>query len=73
MNKRIRELVGRAGGIEHDDDGNELTPALVGKDLEKFALLIVEECEEVVRWAISVDSTIEKVPVLIREHFGVEE
>jgi hypothetical protein len=39
----------------------------------KFAELIVRECEEVVRWAISVDSTIERVPVLIREHFGVEE
>ena len=42
-------------------------------DRQKFAELIVRECEEVVRWAISVDSTIEKVPVLIREHFGVEE
>lgn len=41
-------------------------------NLQRFTELIVAECEEVVRWAISVDSTIEKVPVLIREHFGVE-
>ena len=47
MNERIRELVGRAGGIGHDDDGNELTPALVGKDLEKFAELIVKECNKI--------------------------
>jgi DNA-binding SARP family transcriptional activator len=39
---------------------------------QMFAELIVAECEEVVRWAISVDSTIEKVPALIQEHFGVE-
>lgn len=49
MNERIRELVGRAGGIGHDDDGNELTPALVGKDLEKFAELIVKECMDIAK------------------------
>ena len=40
---------------------------------EKFAELIVQECQTVVEWAISVDSTIDRVPVLIKEHFGVEE
>ena len=40
---------------------------------QKFAELIVRECQTVVEWAISVDSTIDRVPVLIREHFGVEE
>ena len=41
MNERIKELVKQAGGIYHNDDGDELTPALVGKGLEKFAELIV--------------------------------
>jgi hypothetical protein len=41
-------------------------------DKRMFAKLIVQECAEVVDWAISVDSTIDRVPVLIREHFGVE-
>ena len=44
MNERIKELLKQAGGIGHDDDGNELTPALVGTSLEKFAELIVREC-----------------------------
>jgi hypothetical protein len=39
---------------------------------KKFAELIVQECQTVVEWAISVDSTINRVPVLIKEHFGVE-
>ena len=49
MNERIKELIKAVGGIGHDDDGNELTPALVGKELEKFAELIVAECTEQVR------------------------
>jgi DNA integrity scanning protein DisA with diadenylate cyclase activity len=40
---------------------------------KKFAELIVKECQTVVEWAISVDSTIDRVPMLIQEHFGVEE
>ena len=64
MNKRIQELM-KQSMVEYQFD-MRFSP-------EKFAELIVRECEEVVRWAISVDSTIEKVPVLIREHFGVEE
>lgn len=43
MNKRIKNLIKAAGGISHDDDGNELTPMLVGSGLEKFAKLLVEE------------------------------
>ena len=43
MNKRIKKLIKAAGGISHDDDGNELTPMLVGSGLEKFAKLLVEE------------------------------
>jgi hypothetical protein len=46
MNKRIKELAEQAGAIGYDDDGNELTPVLVGKDLTKFAELIVKECLE---------------------------
>ena len=44
MNERIKLLAKQAGGIYHNDDGDELTPALVGKGLEKFAELIVFEC-----------------------------
>ena len=48
MNQRIYELVKAAGGISHDDDGQELTPMLVGSGLEKFAELLVEELRNVV-------------------------
>lgn len=75
MNERIRELVEQAGLKVESFMTNPPKPfQILGstEQFEKFAELIVQECEEVVRWAISVDSTIEKVPVLIREHFGVE-
>jgi hypothetical protein len=65
MNERIRELLEQAG----------VKYVTMPKDTvyEKFAELIVQECQTVVEWAISVDSTIDRVPVLIKEHFGVEE
>ena len=69
MNERIRELADQAtrkAMWPGDPDVGEL-------NAEKFAELIVRECQTVVEWAISVDSTIDRVPVLIREHFGVEE
>ena len=69
MNERIRELkeqATRTAMWPGDPDAGEL-------DAEKFAELIVRECQTVVEWAISVDSTIDRVPVLIQEHFGVEE
>jgi hypothetical protein len=73
MNKRIKELLEQAGGIEHDDDGDELTPILVGKDLAKFANLIINQCADIAQQH-------NKSPVaaplaigyVIREHFGVE-
>ena len=52
MNERIRQLAEQAGGIQSDEDGNELTPILFGKDLEKFAKLIVRE------WLRELDYTV---------------
>jgi hypothetical protein len=75
MNERIRQLISEATikGEEYlpGNDGHP-TPT-VYFDKEKFAELIVQECQTVVEWAISVDSTIDRVPVLIKEHFGVDE
>ena len=71
MNELIRELVKQAGGIYHNDDGDELTPALFGKGLEKFAELIVREmlvtCEEHPAW------TGRMIGEEIKQHFGVKE
>jgi hypothetical protein len=64
MNERIRELAEQAS--------KEAFPVGSMAWMEKFAELIVKECQTVVEWAISVDSTIDRVPVLIKEHFGVE-
>ena len=83
MNERIKELMDQAGGIEHDDDGHEMTPILVGKDLEKFAELIVRECEKAIRTEIAVtdiSGEVEKAWEMgmecgvytIKKHFGVE-
>ena len=67
MNKRIKQLAEQAGAIGYDDDGNELTPVLVGKDLEKFAELIVRECA----WAA--DFADKNPGDYVLKHFGVSE
>jgi hypothetical protein len=72
MNERIKELVLEAAYGNIDPNG-PFTPEEFNNFTVKFAELIVRECQTVVEWAISVDSTIDRVPVLIREHFGVEE
>jgi hypothetical protein len=68
MNERIKELAKEAAR-EMNETGTYSEP----KFQAKFAELIVQECQTVVEWAINVDSTIDRVPVLIKEHFGVEE
>jgi hypothetical protein len=78
MNERIKELGRQAGFafIENGVYGQRWYHNKCGMDapeFEKFAELIVKECQTVVEWAISVDSTIDRVPMLIQEHFGVEE
>jgi hypothetical protein len=62
MNERIQELI-KQSMVEYQFD--------IRFSPEKFAELIVQECQTVVEWAISVDSTIDRVPALIKEHFGV--
>jgi hypothetical protein len=76
MNERIRSLIERAEyqvGKQYGPDWEVYVEPSREQILEKFAELIVKECQTVVEWAISVDSTIDRVPVLIKEHFGVEE
>jgi len=89
MNERIKELLKQSGGFEYDEDGHELTPILVGKDLEKFAQLIVQECADLfVDRRYMVLNPLEpfadeRVRVMkahdkdtvktIKKHFGVEE
>jgi len=82
MNERIVELIKQAGGIQSDEDGDELTPILVGKDLELFAELIVRECismadKESERYS-NLDQeycsmAMDNYRELVRKHFGVEE
>jgi hypothetical protein len=72
MNERIEKLAEQAvlqANEVFDQKGKDYS----GIVMEKFAELIVRECQTVVEWAISVDSTIDRVPVLIQEHFGVRE
>ena len=69
MNERLLELALQAGLKKEHGSDREYTGDF---DWRAFAELLVAECQEVVEWAISVDSTIDKVPVLIKEHFGIE-
>jgi hypothetical protein len=77
MNERIRELKNQAWTLVSEEERarGELYEAREQWERcdQKFAELIVRECQTVVEWAISVDSTIDRVPNLIKEHFGVEE
>ena len=87
MNERMVELIKQAGGIQYDEDGDELTPILVGKDLEKFAELIVKECiDKIETYRIPVGNSaagemacewtydaLKEIRDEIKEHFGVEE
>lgn len=76
MNERIKELLKQSCGFEYDEDGKELTPILVGKDLEKFAQLIVAECAQVIL-ETPVDymetDTMHRIRDNVKQHFGVEE
>ena len=78
MNERIKELLKQSCGFEYDEDGNELI--LVGKDLAKFAELIVRECAKVCDdldiddWGDkSFDDGTYYCSRAIKQHFGVEE
>ena len=71
MNERIKELAEQAGGIQYDEDGDELTPILVGKDLAKFAELIVLETLDQVNK--NMELTWPEGEVKIKQYFGVNE
>jgi hypothetical protein len=75
VNERIRELLKQAGGIQHDEDGDELTAILVGKDLAKFAELVVRECARVGGDIVLNQNEDNDMGVFlgIKKHFGVEE
>ncbi|MFY8212238.1 MAG: hypothetical protein ACOVLB_06220 [Candidatus Nanopelagicus sp.] len=76
MNTQIQELLEQAGGGYFDEDGNALSAALIGKDVEKFAMLIVRECLKIVEptedsgdeWCVTLKGTAQE----IKQHFGVE-
>jgi hypothetical protein len=74
MNERIQELEKQAWEFVDKtwNWANANNPSQATLFKTKFAELIVQECQTVVEWAISVDSTIDRVPTLIKEHFGVE-
>ena len=74
MNERLTELYKTCRPKEALASQEQFNSAnvLLGTEVEKFAELIVRECQTVVEWAISVDSTIDRVPMLIKEHFRVE-
>ena len=86
MNERIRQLAEQAG-LEFDDNlvlESEPIYYTTQKDLEKFAELLVRECEKAIRTEIAVtdiSGEVEKAWEMgmecgvytIKKHFGVEE
>jgi hypothetical protein len=82
MNTRIKEIIRKAGGLDYDDDNNELTPILMGKGLNKFAELIIKECVAICEKDLCnrkddppanyFDGGLRHCTRNIKEHFGVE-
>jgi len=70
MNTRIQELLEQAGGGYFDEDGNALSAALIGKEVEKFALLLVRKCAGIADEPTS--QPFSSYGEKIKEHFGVE-
>ena len=73
MNERIKQITGQVLDEIVPDTWTTLGYDKIKEIQYRTAELIVRECQTVVEWAITVDSTIDRVPVLIKEHFGVEE
>jgi hypothetical protein len=73
MNERLHELIEETVAIYMKRNLNGTVPQRDYLFQEIFTELIVRECQTVVEWAISVDSAIDRVPVLIKEHFGIKE
>lgn len=76
MNKQIKELILQVGGIGRDDEGNELTPMLVGNEVEQFAQLIMQKCLSMIELeAAQYDEPVWAFEIVndIKECFGVEE
>lgn len=57
MREKIKELLRESGGLSFGDDGEELAPALVGKNVDFFADLLIKECiiaiEEVKKFPVT--------------------
>ena len=71
MNKRIQELARQSGAYHKDDDGEETKIAvLIGKEVEKFAELIIKETLQVARAGIEFGDGMEDA---VYKYFGVEE
>jgi len=68
MNERIKELAEQAGA----DIWGDRVVASQYFDIEKFALLIVKECQKLNSKELSI-TAIERLLPLYKEHFGVEE
>ena len=44
MRAKIKELLKEAGGMSYGDDGEELTPSLIGESVDYFTQLVINEC-----------------------------
>ncbi len=72
MNERIKQLAEQAGVFAGDFAGAGLYSIHNKEEVEKFALLIVKECQKLNSKELSI-TAIERLLPLYREHFGVEE
>jgi hypothetical protein len=76
MNERIRELAVMANPsskeIYEADNWQYNCAAWDSNNLEKFALLIVRECQKLNSKELSI-TAIERLLPLYKEHFGIEE
>jgi hypothetical protein len=76
MNERIKELAEQAKAESSEWLGSKPATTITYDELEKFALLIVEECSNVAHECILKDGSdfpVKSVAYRIKQHFGVKE
>lgn len=44
MREKIKELLKESGGMCYGDDGEELTPSLIGESVDYYTQLVIDEC-----------------------------
>ncbi len=78
MKEQIEEILKKVGAISYDDDNQQMTPVLVGEQINQFAELLIKECASIVdgfeiTQEVALDEYVDyEASDVLKKHFGVE-